>query len=154
MWFPILLNGTLWIAIVHTKGKKKSYFQTVFIPLLPSNYLLITLTNHIVSTFKRCHKFGHSLQPTPLFLLKKIPWTEEPGRLLAGYSLWGHKELDMTEWTHTHTHTHTHTYFVSNLLRAFFFSFFIHERILDFYEQHKGEAKKNFPFVIASKRIK
>ena len=24
----------------------------------------------------------------------KIPWTEKPGRL---YSLWGHKELDMTE---------------------------------------------------------
>ena len=23
----------------------------------------------------------------------KIPWTEEPGR----YSLWGHRELDMTE---------------------------------------------------------
>ena len=35
----------------------------------------------------------------------KIPWIEEPGRLqsmgsqrsLAGYSPWGHKELDMTE---------------------------------------------------------
>ena len=27
-------------------------------------------------------------------------------------SLWGRKELDMTEQlnTHTHTHTHTHTY--------------------------------------------
>ena len=24
-------------------------------------------------------------------------------------SLWGQKDLDMTERTHTHTHTHTHT---------------------------------------------
>ena len=32
---------------------------------------------------------------------------ETPGqRSLAGYSSWGHKESDMTEWlTHTHTHT-------------------------------------------------
>ena len=39
----------------------------------------------------------------------KIPWTEEPGV----YSLWSHKESDMTEQlspqTYTHTHTHTHT---------------------------------------------
>ena len=28
----------------------------------------------------------------------KIPWTEEPGRR----SLWGHKELDMTEQLHFH----------------------------------------------------
>ena len=31
-------------------------------------------------------------------------------RSLAGYSPWGRKELDMTEWLNTHTHTHTHTY--------------------------------------------
>ena len=30
----------------------------------------------------------------------RIPWTEEPG---WGYSPWGHKELDITEYTHTHT---------------------------------------------------
>ena len=29
---------------------------------------------------------------------------EEP----AGYSTWGHKELDMTECVYTHTHIHTH----------------------------------------------
>ena len=32
----------------------------------------------------------------------RIPWTEGS---LAGYSLWGHEELDMTEHTGTHTHT-------------------------------------------------
>ena len=44
-------------------------------------------------------------------------------RSLVGYSPWGHKESDMTEWlnltelracphmqSHTHTHTHTHTH--------------------------------------------
>ena len=38
-------------------------------------------------------------------------------RSLAGYSLWGHKELDTTEGLSTaHTHTHTHT----NTSRIFF----------------------------------
>ena len=31
-------------------------------------------------------------------------------RSLVGYSPWGHRELDTTEWlTYTHTHTHTYT---------------------------------------------
>ena len=36
----------------------------------------------------------------------RIPWT----RNLVGYSLWGHKESDMTEHKHTHTCTHIHTF--------------------------------------------
>ena len=52
-------------------------------------------------------------QPAPVFL----PWKSDGQRSLADYSLWGCKELDMTEPacacvcgpTHTHTHTHTHT---------------------------------------------
>jgi len=32
-------------------------------------------------------------QPTPIFL----PWKSHGQRRLAGYSPWGHKELDMTE---------------------------------------------------------
>ena len=38
----------------------------------------------------------------------RIPWTES----LAGYSLWGHKESDVTEVTthaRTHARTHAHT---------------------------------------------
>ena len=43
-------------------------------------------------------------QPTPVFL----PGEFHGQRSLVGYSLWGHKESDMTEpLTHTHTHTHT-----------------------------------------------
>ena len=41
-------------------------------------------------------------QPTPVFLPGKF----HRQRNLAGYSLWGHKELD------THTHTHTHSYLI------------------------------------------
>ena len=41
-------------------------------------------------------------QPTPIFLPGKF----HGQRSLAGYSPWGHKELDMTEWLSTHTHTH------------------------------------------------
>ena len=50
-------------------------------------------------------------QPTAVFLLGK----SHGQRALVVYSLWGCKELDMTEATEcararTHTHTHTHTY--------------------------------------------
>ena len=48
-------------------------------------------------------------KPTPVFL----PGESHERRSLEGYSPWGHKESDMTEWisacAHTHTHTHTHT---------------------------------------------
>ena len=39
-------------------------------------------------------------------------------RTLAGYSPWGHKESDMTEYTHTHTHTH------SKILETFLKTFY------------------------------
>ena len=39
-------------------------------------------------------------QPTPL----SLPGESQGQRSLAGYSSWGHKELDMTEHTHTHVH--------------------------------------------------
>ena len=38
-------------------------------------------------------------------LAREIPWTEEPVLCrLAGYSPWGHKELDTTERLHFHIH--------------------------------------------------
>ena len=49
-------------------------------------------------------------QPTPVFLPGKC----HGQRSLVGYSPWGRKESDTTEWLsdfsffHTHTHTHTH----------------------------------------------
>ena len=51
-------------------------------------------------------------QPTPVFL----PGESHGQRRLAGYSPWGHKESDTTEWltrAHTHTHTHIHTHWWS-----------------------------------------
>ena len=44
-------------------------------------------------------------QPTPVFL----PGKSHGQRSLAGYSPWGHKESDMTQWLSAHVHTHTHT---------------------------------------------
>ena len=45
-------------------------------------------------------------QPTPVFL----PGEFHGQRSLVGYSLWGRKESDTTEWlTHTHACAHTHT---------------------------------------------
>ena len=46
--------------------------------------------------------WSRAWQPTPVFL----PGESHGQRSLVGYSPWGHKELDMTEFTHTHTHTH------------------------------------------------
>ena len=48
-------------------------------------------------------------QPAPVFL----PGESHGQRSLVGYSPWGCKESDTTEWlsahTHTHTRIHTHT---------------------------------------------
>ena len=51
-----------------------------------------------------------------------LAWKIPGQRSLAGYSPWGHKELDKTEqlnicvcvyiYTHTHTHTHIYIYFL------------------------------------------
>ena len=41
-------------------------------------------------------------QPTPVFL----PGKSHGRRSLVGYSPWGRKELDTTEWFHTFTHIH------------------------------------------------
>ena len=41
-------------------------------------------------------------QPTPVFLPGKFHWR----RSLVGYSSWGRKESDMTEWLHFHFHTY------------------------------------------------
>ena len=38
-----------------------------------------------------------------------LAWRIPTENSLAGYSPWGHKESDTTEWLNTHTHTHTHT---------------------------------------------
>ena len=40
------------------------------------------------------------MQPTPVFVLGK----SHGQRSLAGYSPWGHKESDITEYLSTHTH--------------------------------------------------
>ena len=45
-------------------------------------------------------------QPTPVIL----PGESHGGRSLVGYSPWGPKEFDTTEWLHFHFHTHTHTH--------------------------------------------
>ena len=45
-------------------------------------------------------------QPTPVFL----PGESHGRGSLVSYSVWGHKESDMTEHAHVCVHTHTHTY--------------------------------------------
>ena len=45
--------------------------------------------------------------------LDRVPW--------LGYSPWGLKELDMTEYTHTHTHTH------SQVIKLWFIEFFFYK---------------------------
>ena len=54
-------------------------------------------------------------KPSPVFL----PGESHGKRSLAGYSTWGCKELDITEWLSTHTHLHIT---ISNSSRSLFFS--------------------------------
>ena len=56
-------------------------------------------------------------QPTPVFLLGRIPQTENPGGVCL--CPWGRKESDTTteRLTHTHTHTHTHESWLENLIK-------------------------------------
>ena len=46
----------------------------------------------------------HSPAPISVFLPRKF----HKQRSLAGYSPWGHKKSDRTEWLSAYTHTHTH----------------------------------------------
>ena len=54
-------------------------------------------------------------QPIPVFLPGKFHEQRRP----AGYSPWGHEELDTTEHmsVHTCTHTHTHTHTLNCMFR-------------------------------------
>ena len=60
---------------------------------------------------------------SPVFL----PGKSHGPRSLAGYSPWGHKESDTTEYTHTHTHTHTLSKALTRAVRPI--SHFIHESV-------------------------
>ena len=51
-----------------------------------------------------------------VILVWRIPWTEEPG-----YSLWVHKESDITERLSSHKHTHTHKSSNNPHITSFFF---------------------------------
>ena len=50
--------------------------------------------------------WSRKLQPTPISLTGKLHGQGS----LAGYSPWGHAELETNEHTQAHTHTHTHTH--------------------------------------------
>jgi len=56
---------------------------------------------HGLNPWVRKIPWRRNWQPTPVFLSGKF----HGQRSLVGYSPWGHKESDMTEWRHTHTHT-------------------------------------------------
>ena len=62
-------------------------------------------------------------QPTPAFL----PGESHGQRNLAGYSSWGHKKSDMTEWLSTSTHTVIFNNFIFkiyvNLIKNHFLAF-------------------------------
>ena len=51
---------------------------------------------------------GRKCQPTPVFLPGKF----QGQRSLAGYSLWGHKESNMTEWLRKYTYRHIYVYWI------------------------------------------
>ena len=95
-----------------------SVFQILAILIGVQWYLIVSVC---ISLMTRCEAYFHMLichlyiiwrregQPPAVFL----PGESQGQRSLVGYSPWGCKELDRTEWlTHTDTHTHTHTHHI------------------------------------------
>ena len=58
----------------------------------------IHTTAWLIKRWPLWNSWRRKWQPTPVFLPGKPHWQ----RSLVGYSLRGHKELDMTEWLHCH----------------------------------------------------
>ena len=83
--------------VIHVKKHCKRLYSKEFLTLL-SPIPLLLFSYRLVQTSLPVSTFLYILiswQPTPVFLLG-----ESLGqRSLAGYSPWGHKELDMTEAT-------------------------------------------------------
>ena len=77
-----------------------SVFQsTYFCPFIKNWFFLTEQFRSIVQTYDNYpetvrNSWRRKWQPTPVFLPGKF----EGQRSLAGYSSWGHKESDMTEW--------------------------------------------------------
>ena len=85
-------SGNNWIL----KNQVKFSYVINAIEIMSSEYLILGFPD---GSWRR------KWQPTPVLL----PGESHGGRSLIGYSPWGCKESDTTEWLHTHTHTHTHT---------------------------------------------
>ena len=85
-----------WVAIPFSRGSSRPRDRT-HVSCISCRQVL----------YHWCHQYWRKKwQPCPVFLLGKIPWTEEPGRLQA----MGSQRVDTTNHTHTHTHTHIHTH--------------------------------------------
>ena len=81
-----LSNATLFLQL-HKPKSWASFLIHLFLLSPQSN----PSANAIGSTFKL---YGREWQPTPIFL----PGESHGQRSLAGFSPWGHKELDVTVW--------------------------------------------------------
>ena len=102
---------TIWAtreALIYLKGNK--YFVLIWIIFFPFMFQISNILGFPGGASGKeptcqCRRsgfipwvgkilWGREWQPTPVFL----PGESHGQRSLAGYSPWGHKELDMTEW--------------------------------------------------------
>ena len=106
-----------WQARIH--GITKSQIQL-------SNYTAMTTISTILQYFYNLHEWNKKWQLSPVFLPGKF----HGQRSLAGYSPWGHKELDMTEHTHINfmeVNLPIYTY----IFFSMFFSIMVYQRTLN-----------------------
>ena len=88
----------LWFIFHYSKRWTRKEVAAFYVRLCPVHIFLKNLIVSIITFL-----WSRNWQPTPVFLPGEI----HGQRSLAGYSPWGHKELDtMERLTHTHTHTH------------------------------------------------
>ena len=136
-----------WVNLEHFKhkehinslrSKKKKYFQTPGYCEISSEYngssddhwdhhSMMSVMLYCDCAANCAGEYGYHLDFTHFYLpfwRRKwqatqvfLPGESHGQRSLVGYSPWGCKELDTTEWlTHTHTHTHIHTHTMGSVI--------------------------------------
>ena len=140
-WYPLHCNCLY-------KRKKNLIFSNSFFSLIAFKLLINNINKSYCLYFQKMSQ-TLSLPTTHLIIFaEKHPMNRGPWQLLVGYSPWGHKELDMTEWLNTHAHIHTHIHahlFCAQFAeRVFFFFFSLMKGYWVFTNNKKETLRKNF----------
>ena len=113
-WYPLNCNCSY-------KRKKKVIFSNRFHSPIALKLLIDNFNKSYCLYFQKMSQIWSFLTTHSIIFAEENPMIRGAWQAIVhGFT---RSWTRLSDWTHTHTHTHTHTYFVSNLLRAFFFFF-------------------------------